>query len=114
MTISNGAKLYLNGNQIGSTSSNSPFSPKVLGGNFALGSTTSNTLQADSIFDEVEIWKDVYTAGEVKADFNRNRAHGLERSYFSALELLIPEFAPEIIRGTDYYTFVLEALEVIS
>ena len=65
-------------------------------------------------FDEFEVWKDVYTAGEVRADFNIGKAHGLERSDFPALEMLIPDFDPEIIKRTDYYTFVLEALEVIS
>ena len=53
-------------------------------------------------------------AGEIKFLHNYQKALGLERSYFSALELLIPNFDPEIIRGTDYYTFVLEALEVVS
>ena len=90
------------------------FNPRAIGSSLSIGSRVNGTFHAHGIFDECLIYKDVLTAGEIKFLHNYQKALGLERSYFPALELLIPNFDPEIIRGTDYYTFVLEALEVIS
>ena len=76
--------------------------------------STLFSLPACCIFDELLINQDALTAAEISYIHNLERGLTLERSYSPALELLIPNFKPEIIKGTDLYTFVLEALEVIS
>ncbi len=78
-----------------------------------IGSDPGGFFYADAIIDDVSIWKIPLTAAQIKAVNNRKRALAVERNYFSALELLIPNFEPEIVRGTEFYTYVLEPLEKI-
>lgn len=111
-TVSNGLNLYIDGQLLG-TSSNSPFNANNVGTQFVLGSAFTAVSQAFGSFDELVIWNDVLTVADIKADYNRSIALGLDRNYWPALELLIPEFRPEIVRGSEMYRYLLQALEVL-
>lgn len=106
-------RLYANGTEVDNGAGSSAVNIDNLGTYVFIGAPSTPS-QADGIFDDVMFYGEPLTAGEVKYIYNMGRALGLERKYFPALRLMIPDFDPEIVQGTSMYSWVLEALEVLS
>jgi len=82
-TIANGLKVYSNGVLIG-TSSNSQFSIARTGADFYLGADVSDT-GPNGIFDDLEIRRDVLSAGEIADRASGRYSIGYDRNYFPSL-----------------------------
>jgi hypothetical protein len=111
-SISNGLKIYHNGS-LKETSTNSPSTAKQPT-KLYIGCEPDHAFFAFGIFDEFLIEKEVQPASEILARYNNDRAMGYRRNYFSALELVEPEFNPILYAGSNRYDIEIEAVEVLS
>ncbi len=51
------------------------------------------------------------TDGEIRREHNLDKALGIERTCWPAIEMLVSEFKPEIVRGVDMYSYLLQRLD---
>lgn len=111
-TIANGVKVYSDGALIGG-STNSAFAIARLGTNFYLGSDGSGN-NADGIFDDLLIRKDVLTAQEIAEIALSTLPLGYDRNYWSALMIEERQFTQNRLPGVSLWDIEIPVREVIS
>ena len=112
VTIANGVRLYLDGAQIGSTSSNSAFNPRAVGASISIGSRVNGTFVSYGTFDDVLILKEALTASEVAGIFNLSRGLGVQRNRWT-VKFADSNFQPEWL-SSDIYDITLRMKEVLT
>jgi len=85
-TISNGLKLYVNGD-IEQISANTAFSPLIGADRIAIGNNRAGNFPAFAVFDDVYIYKRALNATEVSALYNRGRGIGVGRNRYTSMIL---------------------------
>ena len=113
LTISSGIKVYLNGVSLGTNLSDA-FLPRIpsklyIGFHFGAAGTELN-----SVIDDFEVRKEVYSQADVTAIFGLGKAFGWTRNYWESLLLIEPNFSPILNRGGNTYDFELKAKEEIT
>ena len=111
-TIANGIKLYANGSLI-ATSASSAFAVAAVA-RLYLGCNTAAGYEIDSIIDDFIIEKRVLSDGEIYSRYIKNKALGLRRNYYSAVQIVNPNFNPVQRIGGNRYDFEIQLMEVLS
>jgi len=111
-TIANGINLYADGVLIDQSASSAFAVPAV--GRLYLGCNTSGGYEIDGVIDDFIIEKRVLTVGEIAARYNKNRAMGLRRNYYSAVQIINPNYSPIQRIGGNRWDFEVQLMEVLS
>jgi len=111
-TISDGGRIYIDGVNLGVSSTNDPFNISETGDTFATGVRINNTNHSFSLIDEVLITKNVLTDADFAGIFNLGIGLGVPRNRWT-VKLADQTWNPRWLHS-DVYDIPLLLKEVLT